>query len=104
MEVGTCYKLFALFKKFTLLEILALLTMLTMLSLLPLLPPLTLLTLLTLFTLFSLLKHCVQSGVYAYIYIAICLERSAGLAIWLYGPWLARKNWDGWSEYPHTLL
>ena len=64
----------------------------------------TLLTLLTLFTLFSLLKHCVQSGLYAYIYIAICLERSADLAIWLYGPWLAQKNWDGWSEYPHTLL
>ena len=41
----------------------------------------TLLTLLTLFTLFSLLKHCVQSGLYAYIYIAICLERSADQAM-----------------------
>ena len=41
----------------------------------------TLLTLLTLFTLFSLLKHCIQSGLYAYIYIAICLERSADQAI-----------------------
>ena len=70
------------------LVLLTMLTMLSLLSLLPLLPPLTLLTL---FTLFSLLKHCVQSGLYAYIYIAICLERSAGLAIWLYGPWLAQK-------------
>ena len=60
MAVAPCYKLFVLFKKFTLLGMLALLTMLTMLSLLP---PLTLL---------SLLKHCVHSGIYAYIQTVYC--------------------------------
>ena len=46
--------------------------------LLSLLTRLTLFTLLTLLTLLSLPKHCIYSGIYVCLHIAICLERYDG--------------------------
>ena len=87
-----------------------------MLSLLPphtlliLLRPLSLLTLcppLTLSTLLSLLKHLNTKYTVTYMptYIAPCLERSADLALWLFG--LLSKNKDGvdWIvDSPYTVM
>ena len=95
------------FTQFTLFTLLALRTMLTMLSLfsrlslfmlLRLLTLLRLLRLLSLLTLFPTLLlftqlsllHCsnsVYTITYMPPYIATCLERSADMAIWLYGFW-----------------
>ena len=85
--------LISLLSLFMLLRLLTLLRLLRLLSLLTLFPPLLL------FTQLSFL-HC-SNSVYtmAYMppYIATCLERSADMAIWLYGFW-SKILCDGWME------
>ena len=63
------------------------------------------LTLLILLALLTMLKKCLHRGIRASVYIAIWLERSGIVGLWLYGPWIKEtEEWVKWTDGIHWTI